>query len=145
MRLAEQEVDLLLRSDKRLLPESVHLVVKQLDKHDDEAPWMRSANDHTLEKDTADAFSNLARYLRASRSAEDEEHEGNEEEGVSGRVAQLVCDGGEQVVLAWKGQRLSIAPDQLTFRVEGKGQVDYESNLGRFRIELGYSRLRRPP
>ena len=105
MSLAEEEVDLLVGANELLFPESVHLIVQQLNERDDEAPRMRAANDDALEENAADTLGNSVWDFGTGGGAEDEEHEGDEEEGVRGRVAELIGDSREQVVLSLVNQQ----------------------------------------
>lgn len=100
MRLGEQEVYLLFGADKRLFPEPVDLVVQELDERDDESPRMGTANDDTLKKYSANTLGDGIGDLRAGGRAEYEEHEGDKEEGMRRRVAKLIRNGREKVVLA---------------------------------------------
>ena len=103
MRLLEQHIDLLFRPDKRLFPKAVNLVVEEFDESDKEAERVGTLDDDPLEEDSTDALADVVwGRFGADRIAEEEKHEGDEEEGMSRGVAQLIGNGGEHVVLTWK-------------------------------------------
>ena len=100
MRLLEQHIDFLFRSDKRLFPKAVDLVIEQFDERDEETERVGTSDDDALEEDTTDALADIIwRSFGAHSIAEEEKHEGDKEEGMGGGIAQLIGNGGEHVVL----------------------------------------------
>mmetsp|Transcript_2978 Transcript_2978/g.5335 ORF Transcript_2978/g.5335 Transcript_2978/m.5335 type:complete len:511 (+) Transcript_2978:47-1579(+) len=81
-----------------VVPEEIAGVLDEFDKGDEETPWVRSVDDETLEKDAGDLF--LDDVLGGF--GEHEEDDAAKVVGVVVGVAQLVGDGVEEEITAFR-------------------------------------------